>query len=236
MRASLRPLAYRRSRAFTIIELLVVLCIMTILIAGVAISLRGNNSSGQFDKALGEISGVLEQGRAYAVAQSTYVWVVLYQNSPANGEPLEVYAAAFASSDGTDPFNWAGSVTFPPGTVGTTTLTQITRIYHEQGVHLQTTTLPNGPTSPPGPTLPATVPSFQITAQSDAGPVTLSSASTVYWLVQFTPTGAARVASYPIDSVWMGFQRASTQTILDAYNIASMKVNGITGSTTVYRK
>jgi prepilin-type N-terminal cleavage/methylation domain-containing protein len=236
----LRPLRSRRVRAFTLVELLVVMAIMVILIAGATLSFQGVNSSGKFNKALNEISGILEQGRAYAVAQNTYVWVVLYENDPANG-PKEVYVGSFASNDGTDPFNWTSlSVTLPsPGTVTgtTTTLTQIARTYHYQGLHLQTTTLPNAPSSPNLPaTTGSTVPNFQLTAQSGSGPVSLSNASAVYWLIQFTPTGAARNSANPITSIWFGLQPSLSQTILDTHNIASMEVNGMTGLTTVYRQ
>jgi prepilin-type N-terminal cleavage/methylation domain-containing protein len=240
----LHPLHSRRASAFTLLELLVVLAIMAILVAAAALSLQGTNNSGKFNKAVGEISGIFDQARSYASAQNTYVWVALYQNTPANGGPLEVYAGAFASSDGTDPFAWtAATVTFPPGTftVGstTTTLTQITRVYHFKGLHLQTGTLPNAPTSPNFPATASSAPPapiFQITAQSDSGPVTLSGASSVYWVIQFTPTGAARNQSNPVDSIWFGIQPSLTQTTFDTHNIASLRVNGLTGSTTVYRQ
>jgi prepilin-type N-terminal cleavage/methylation domain-containing protein len=226
----------RRVRAFTLIELLVVLAIMAILMVVSMLSFQGMNNSGKFNKAVGEISGILEQGRAYAVAQNTYVWVVFYENDPANG-PKEVYVGSFTSNDGTDPFNWTGSVTLPtPGTVGTTTLTQIARTYHYQGLHLQTTTLPNAPTSPNLPATGTTIPNFQLTAQGSSGTVSLSNASPVYWLIQFTPTGAARNSANTINSIWFGLQPALSQTVLDTHNIASMDVDGLSGLTTVYRQ
>jgi prepilin-type N-terminal cleavage/methylation domain-containing protein len=235
----LHPLRPLPVRGFTLVELLVVLAIMAILIALGTLGLRGINDSGKFNKAVDEISGILEQGRAYATAQDTYVWVVLYENDPANG-PKEVYAGAYASSDGTDPFNWtASTVTFPPGTFGSTTLTQITRTYHYKGLLLQSSTLPNAPGSP---SLPATAstnppaPNFQITAPSDSGTVALSGASSVYWVIQFTPTGAAHDGPNPIDSIWLGIQPSLSQTVSDPHNIASLKVNGLTGLTTVYRQ
>ena len=59
------------------------------------------------------------------MGQNTYVWIVLYENAPANS-PKSVFVAAFASGDGTDPFGWSSTpatVTVPPGTVNGTTLT-----------------------------------------------------------------------------------------------------------------
>ncbi len=231
----MRRIHSKSLQAFSLVELLVVIVIMIILVTGATLSLRGVNSSGQFNKALAEISGLLEEARSYAVAQNTYVWVVLYQDTPANGGPLGVYAAAYSSGDGTDPFGWAGSVTIPPGTVGSTTLSQVTHIYKYRGIHLETTTLPSAPTTTP-PATPATAPTFQITTQSDSGPVTLSGTSSVYWLIQFTPTGAARVGPSPVDSVWLGLQAARAQTTFDPNNIASIKISGLTGVTTVYRQ
>lgn len=222
----------RRPGGFTLVELLVVLAIMGILAVIATYSLRGMQSSGDFNRALDGTTGILGEARAYAVAQDTYVWVVLYQNTPAGNGPPDVFVASFASNDGTDPFNWTGSAT-APGPVGTSALTQIARTTRFSGVHLETTTLPNAPSSP---NLPATSPAIQTTTQSENGPVTLSSTSTVYWLVQFTPTGAVRIGPNPIDSVWLGLQRASSATVLDAHQIASVKIDGITGNATLYRQ
>jgi len=241
---SLHPLPSRR-RAFTLVELLVVLAIMAILVAVMSLSFQGIGNSGKFNKALNDISGILEQGRAYAVAQDTYVWVVLYENDPANG-PKEVYVGAVASNDGTDPFAWAASdpVILPsPGTFGGTTLTPILHLYHFKGLHLETGNLPSGPVSPAVANFPATAgpapsaPLFQWTPPpGDSGPVTLSSSSAVYWVIQFTPTGAAHNGPNLIDSIWLGMQPSLSSTALDQKNVASLKVNGLTGLTTVYRQ
>ncbi len=227
----------RQRNAFTLIELLVVVTIMAIIVGFAAVSWQNMNSAGRFNKALREISGILEQGRAYAVAQDTYVWVALYQNTPANNGPLETFVATFASNDGTDPFNWAGSVTMPsPGIVGSTTLSQITRMYYYKGVCLLTGTGTSLPKAPTNPNFPASSPVFQCTGQSDSGPVTLPSPSSLYCVIQFTPTGAARNGPNPIDSIWLGMQPSFSKTTLDPHNITSMKVNGFTGLTTIYRQ
>ena len=226
-----------RRHGFTLIELLAVVSIMAILVAFAALGWQNMNSGGRFNKALNEISGILEQGRAYAVAQDTYVWVVLYQNMPANNRPLEVFAVAYASNDGTDPFNWTGSATMPvPGTMGSTTLRQIAGMYYYKGLHLQTATLPDAPT---GPNVPATIPAapvFLCTGHSDSGPVTLSGTSSVYWVIEFTPTGAAHNGPNPIGSIWLGIQPSFSPTNLDPHNIASLEVNGFTGLTSIYRQ
>ncbi|MDD5350118.1 MAG: prepilin-type N-terminal cleavage/methylation domain-containing protein [Chthoniobacteraceae bacterium] len=222
-----RRLSSRRLRAFTLIELLVVMAIMALLIALSTLGVRSLNSAGKFDKAISDISGTLELARSYAIAQNTYVWVVLYENVPSNNGPLEVYVGSFASNDGTDFLNWTGSQTVPsPG------LTPLARLAHFKGLHLQTTTLPKVSSNP---SFPATIPSFQCTGQSDLGPVTLSDASPVYWVIQFTPTGAARNGPTPVESIWLGVQPSLSQAVQDMHNPASLKVNGFTGLTTIYR-
>lgn len=236
-----RGIGMRRSTSaqrsgFTLIELLMVLAIMSILIGGLVLSMRGINDSGKFDQSLNNVTGILERSRAYASAQDTYVWVVFYQNTPATG-PLDVFVGSFASNDGTDPLNWSGSVTLPsPGTVGGTTLLAVTPFYHLKGLHLETTTLPSAPTSPSLPADNKSAPNFQCTAPSDAGPVTLSNANSTYWVIQFAPNGMARNSANPISSIWFGLQPAYSQTVFDPHNIASIKVNGLTGQSTIYRQ
>ena len=220
----------RRQRAFTLIELLVVMVIIALMVALSRLAIEGVSSSGKFNASLSSVSGILEQGRAYAIAQDTYVWVVFYEYTPPGGGPLEVYAGAFGSNDGTDPYNWAGTQTLPYSG-----LTSVTRLYHFKGLHLQTTSLPNAPTTG---TLnyPASVPIFQTTAQNVSGTITLPAPGAVYWVVQFTPSGAARNAANPIESIWLGFQPSFSPTAFDTHNVASMKVNGFTGLTTIYRQ
>jgi prepilin-type N-terminal cleavage/methylation domain-containing protein len=237
-----------RQRGFSLLELLAVITIMAILASLAVLSFRGMNSSGNFNKAVDEISGILEQGRSYAMGQNTYVWIVLYENAPANS-PTSVFVAAFASGDGTDPFGWSSTpatVTVPPGTVNGTTLTQIIRVHRYKGLNLETTTLPSAPSNSATPaTNPATPPAtaapvFQLTTQSDAGQIQLANAGTgaisTYWLIQFTPTGAARTSANPIDSVWLGMQPSLSATGVDTHNIASIKVSGLTGAVAVYRE
>ncbi len=231
-----QPKQSRRQGAFTLIELLVVIGIMALVVAFSRLAIEGLSSSGKFSASLSGISGILEQGRAYAIAQDTYVWVVFYEYAPPGGGPMEVYAGAFGSNDGTDPYNWSGAQTLP-----FSGLTSVTRLYHFKGIHLQTTgiTLPNAPTTG-SLNFPANsssnAPNFTNTVQTVAGPVNLSAANvTTYWVVQFTPSGAARNAANPVESIWLGFQPSFSPTAFDSHNLASMKVNGFTGLTTIYR-
>ena len=64
-----RHQASLRQRGFSLLELLAVIAIMAILASLAVLSFRGMNSSGNFNKAVDEISGILEQGRSYAMGQ-----------------------------------------------------------------------------------------------------------------------------------------------------------------------
>ncbi|MEJ0001552.1 MAG: hypothetical protein WDO13_21915 [Verrucomicrobiota bacterium] len=100
-------------------------------------------------------------------------------------------------------------------------------------MRLQTTVLPSAPSNP---SLPSNMPNFIATSQSDSGPVALSDSSPVYWVIQFTPNGMARNGANPISSIWLGLQPSYGATVSDTKNVASIKVNGLTGLSSIYRE
>jgi hypothetical protein len=206
--------------------------------------------------------GILEQSRSYAIAQNTYVWVVFYPQDPSTLTPADsggdaLYVTALASNDGTDPLGWSGATVdmtqnSPVTIAGTTTtiapifptahISQMavrTQNYFTQGSGAgQIASLPSD--MPASPTTPAATPTFQISvnhaltlpAALPADALTAQSSL----VIQFTPTGAARVSGSPIDSIWVNFQRAKAKGVIDSNNIAALQINGLIGLTTVYRK
>lgn len=76
----------RRYHAFSLIELLTVLAIIGILVSLAIPSLSSLGSSGNVNRALLNISLLLEQSRAHALANNTYVWVGFNEE----GETLSV--------------------------------------------------------------------------------------------------------------------------------------------------
>lgn len=215
-------------RAFSLIELLAVIAIMGVLITLSTIGWQSMSASGKFSKAVYDIVGIIEQARAHAIAQNTYVWVVLYENAPANQGPTEVYVAVLSSNDGTDPFKWAGAVQLPSDD-----LTPLSRLLCLKGVHLQNTDLFAAPTDA---SLPAQTPDFRCTAPTELGSVTLSSASPGYGVIQITPNGAARNGLNPLESIWIGLQPSYSASKFDANQSSSVEINGFTGMATVHRK
>ena len=118
--------------AFTLVELLAIMAIivlMTALVAPVMTSLKGGND---FTTAVYDMAGVLEQSRAYAMAENTHVFVGITEVDASRDElapnqtPASVNAggrvaiAVMASKDGTshfDPTNksvWINSLSSTP--------------------------------------------------------------------------------------------------------------------------
>lgn len=104
-------------RAFTLVELLVVIAIIAFL-AGLGLTaIAALQDSGNVTSAVYSLAGILENARAYAIANNTYTWVGFYEQSssasvatstsPINQQPPYVapnvgylYVAVVAAIDG----------------------------------------------------------------------------------------------------------------------------------------
>src|SRR5690349_9558864 len=62
-------------RAFTLLELMIVIAIIVLVSAFVVPAFTNLKSAGDVTSAIYNIGGLLEQARSYAMANSTYVWV-----------------------------------------------------------------------------------------------------------------------------------------------------------------
>src|SRR5271156_3169623 len=91
-----------KKRAFSLVEMLVVITTVAILTVVAIPSLMGPTSSGRMNSNLLEISSLLERARQYAIAQNTYVWVVFQPATNSSGMKT-LTVAIVASNDGTDP-------------------------------------------------------------------------------------------------------------------------------------
>src|SRR6266568_9146336 len=70
-----------RSRAFTLIEMLVVMAIIAILMVLLAPAFTSLKSAGDVTGAAYTIKGALDTARTYAKANNTYTWVGLYEEN-----------------------------------------------------------------------------------------------------------------------------------------------------------
>ncbi|XHR27099.1 MAG: Tfp pilus assembly protein FimT/FimU [Chthoniobacteraceae bacterium] len=114
---TLRPIfrARRRSAsAFTLLELLVTLGVVSLLFALVAPAIKGMTSAADLTRAAYTIQGALDQARMYAVANNTYTWVGFFEED--NAQPSQtpavpgvgrVVIALVASRDGSRIYNKA---------------------------------------------------------------------------------------------------------------------------------
>lgn len=109
--------------AFTLVEMLVVISIISILSVLATSALSGIKESEDFNMAIGQISGVLDQARAYAMAKNTYVFVGFTEanensTSTASPEPAgvgRVVIVTMASQDGTRGFDTGNSWNYNSG-------------------------------------------------------------------------------------------------------------------------
>jgi prepilin-type N-terminal cleavage/methylation domain-containing protein len=96
-------------KAFTLVELLVVIGIIALLLVLASASISGIKGSSDFNNSLTQINAALEQARTYAIANSTYVFVGFTevdgtqstQNNPQTAGAGRVVVVTMASQDGT---------------------------------------------------------------------------------------------------------------------------------------
>jgi prepilin-type N-terminal cleavage/methylation domain-containing protein len=130
---SLRLRGY--SRAFTVLELLVVMAVISLLMVVIAPAFTGINSAGDVASAAYTIKGVLEQARTYAMANDTYTWVGFFEEDAGTSIPAilgngRLVISAVASTDGTNVYG-SGA-----GTIDPTKLIQIGKLAKISNVHL----------------------------------------------------------------------------------------------------
>jgi prepilin-type N-terminal cleavage/methylation domain-containing protein len=111
--ASLTPIIQRR-HAFSLIELLAVMAILATLSAVTIPAVQSLRGAGSVNRAISDLSGTLEMARAHAMANRTYVRVLL-ASLPASGARVtaSTLALVVSPSDGTtrnsdmsDPSAW----------------------------------------------------------------------------------------------------------------------------------
>lgn len=215
----------RRRRAFSLIELMVVVAIITIVATFAVPAVSNLGGSGKFNQSIATVSGLLDQARQYAIAQNTYVWVG-FANEAGGAEGDRVWLGVLASKDGTR----------------TMTADNVPLISRLQV--LQNTQLPAASPALPGGAGPA-----QTGADlGGGGLVTVSKPGggtlTFERFLRFSPSGEAQVPSGgsadpadsfpPVNFAEFGLLPVKGSTPLQA-NAAIIQVNGLTGNARVYR-
>lgn len=111
---------HRGADAFTLLELLVVIAIMAVMAAVLLPALTGIKGAGDVNKSAYDIAGILEQARAYAMANNTFVWVGIFEEdptapatTPATAGTGRIVVATVASRDGTRGYEVTGTLSSP---------------------------------------------------------------------------------------------------------------------------
>jgi prepilin-type N-terminal cleavage/methylation domain-containing protein len=154
--------AFRISRfafreGFTLLELLVVIAIVATLMVLVAPAFTKIKTGNDITSAAYTITGALEQGRNYAIANNTYVWVGFYEEDmtatvpttatpPYSGKGRVLIATVF-STDGTKIYDDSDPIApLPP-----TRIKQFGKLVRIEGAHITDIGAPPSPTRSPAP-------------------------------------------------------------------------------------
>jgi len=240
-----------RSRAFTLIELLIVMGIIAILLVLLAPAFTTLKSAGDVTSAANTIKGVLDQARTYAMANNTYSWVGFYEevvSTPSTNPPTpgtgRIVMSIVASKDGTMMYTapLTSVVTLTPAN-----LIQVGKLTKIDNVHLKTfaagsgtapadtfatrpavgsTAAQIGDNAPPNPSL-----TFQY-------PVGSTAQYTFTKAVQFNPRGEAVIdnsnyTSTPVSEI--GIQPTHGLT-LSLTNNSAIQLTGMSGDVKIYRQ
>jgi prepilin-type N-terminal cleavage/methylation domain-containing protein len=141
-----------RHSAFTLLELLVVIAVIAILMVLVGPTFTSIKAGSDITTAAYTIADALQQGRNYAMANSTYVWVGFYEEDataatpttttpPYSGKGRVVIATVF-SNDGTKVYEDSDPVApLPP-----TRIKQLGTLLKIEGIHVTDIGAPPSPT------------------------------------------------------------------------------------------
>ena len=226
-------------RGFSLVELLTVLVIISILSALAFAAFTSLGKSDSFNNATSTISTLLEQARAYAMANNTYVFVGIEETNgsqPASGPQSagigRVAIQAFAALDGT--MNLTAS-----------NLTAIDRLQVLNNVDLPAALSATSGTLPNRPTADYFLGSNIFPAVSSSSAITSRNFSFTK-IIAFDSLGVVHVpAATPptgFQYIEIDVQPANGSTVLDtsanvsAYpNVSAIEVDATNGVVTVYR-
>jgi prepilin-type N-terminal cleavage/methylation domain-containing protein len=242
-------------RAFTLLELLIVIAIIAVLLVLIAPAFTGIKSAGDVTNAAYTIKGVLDTARTYAKANNTYVWVGFYEEnvsnpaSPNSDTPAvgRVVISTVASKDGTRIYDLSN-----PGSIDPTKLIQVGKLTKLENVHLWTHTDTPSPTGGPTPfdNRPNVPLAYCIGDASPTGsttpfqypvgnPVPGAQYSFVK-VVQFSPRGEARInndSNSPQTAAEIATQPTHGTTVdTNNPNLAAVQFTGISGDVRIYRR
>jgi Tfp pilus assembly protein FimT len=117
-----------RSGAFSLVEILITIALMALLMAFVVPAITGRKEAANVSKVVYDMAGAIEEARAYAIVNNTYVWVGIAEVDQSRSETGaqatgigRVGLVAVASKDGSQIYdesdpggNWAAEYNRTP--------------------------------------------------------------------------------------------------------------------------
>ncbi len=214
--------------------------------------MRGNDAR-KFTQSVEEITGILEQARSYATGQNTYVWVAFYPLDPStlagpdkDQSGSQLYVATYASTDGTDPVNWGNplsSVSIPYPSAASPSIIQIAKVKVFKQLQVaqspfSSEQIPAMPSAMNSPTAPSSAVAFSLPLRSPSlvlSQQTPPTGAQAILVIGFTPSGSAQVS--PALAAEIGLDLEPVRGgVTDTNNIVALRISGLVGLTTIYRK
>ena len=247
------PKQRERSRAFTLVELIVVIALISTLMVLVAPAFTGIKSASDVTSAAYTIKDALEQARTYAMAHHTYVWIGFYEEpagqpstNPATPGTGRIVISTIASADGTTVYNPRSLAAIDP-----TRVTQFNKLVKVEGTHLATfpdgsgtgdtfdsrpaaiyETARIGDATPPNPSLTP----FQYPVGNPAP----AAQYTFVKAVEFSPRGEARInnRNYTLKTVAeIGLQPTHGAAVdVNSRNLIAIQFGALGGDLKIYRR
>jgi len=258
------PPAHRPRGAFTLVELIVVIGVIILLITLVIPAFASLNEAGNVTKAAYDIRGILDQARAYAMSNNTYVYVGIFESdasvlpsvSPQTAGIGRVALAAVATRDGSrgydinNPANWSANYDSgnPPIT---SNLIPLGTLQQFENLHIADTV-----TVPSGSAVMINRPSVDATYR--LGNSSCSSQTPFVWplsahlsagyswrfdkVIQFDPQGVPRIVRSDTNGgaivQYLEISLRQSHGSLDvtsSAHVAVLQIDGVTGAARIYR-
>ena len=249
--------------AFTLIELLVVIGIISILLVLVAPAFTNIKSASHITNTAYAIKDALEQARASAMANNTYVWVGFYEedttaSAPTNTAPPYIgtgrlVMAIVSSKDGTKIFDNND----PAASLPAARLNQLGKLMKLEGIHLTDIGAPPSPAPSPAPSADSIDgrPDFPYSYAKAIGadhynrinsnsndttrfPFTIQN-YTFYKTLRFSPQGEMNINStYGLKQVAEMGLRPTHGNLVDnnSRNVIAIQFTGVAGNLRIYRR
>lgn len=212
--------------AFSLLELLAVMAVIAIMMTTMIPALSGLKSAGEVTKSAYDIAGTLEQARAYAMANNTYVYVGLVERDgrdPSKAGTGQVLMLTMASQSGMRDFGTDNA-----------NLRPLTRLSRMENMHLADA-LPNSG----GLSRPLVEANNRVANEAFVAQGTFTNAGVPFTkIIQFNPRGMATVQTdSPAAAQWIeiGLTASHGDIVANSPNCAALVLDGVTGCTKIYR-